>query len=161
MSETSDALKPRVVSAILSAWRDLRQALSQFPTHEIETPGVCGEWSAKDVLGHITSWDTKAVSALLTGTGDNLGDIEAFEAKEAARKTGMTLRELVADAESTHRALRSALSDAPEHLFKSGSLFRESLDSMTYFHYIEHTAQIRAWTAAHRHDLPGTSAPAS
>ena len=125
----------------------------------METPGVCGRWSIKDLLGHITSWETRAVTALLTGVPDQPGDVDGFNRTEAARKARLTLRDVVVDLESTHRALQSALADAPQSLFELGAPFRDSLDANTFSHYVEHTAQIRGWTTARRHSYPGARGP--
>ena len=156
MPTRSESTKTRVVAALDAAWRDFRRSIQQFAPHEMETPGVCGQWSIKDLLGHITSWETRAVTALLTGVPDVPGDVDEFNRTEAARKAPLTHRDIVVDLESTHRALQSALADAPESLFETGAPFRHSLDADTFSHYVEHTAQIRAWAAARRHAHPGT-----
>jgi len=156
MPARTESTKTRVIAALDAAWRDFRRSIEQIAAHEMETPGVCGEWSVKDLLGHVTSWETRAATALLTGVPDAPGNVGGFNSNEATRKAPLALRDIVVDLESTHRALQSALADAPQSLFEPGTPFRDSLDANTFSHYLEHTAQIRAWAAARRHSHPGT-----
>ena len=154
MPARSETTKTRVVAALDAAWRDFRRAAEAIPQHLVETPGACGDWSVKDLLGHVTSWEARAVTALLTGIPDVPDDTDEFNRAEAARKAPVTLRRLIVDLEDTHRALLSALADAPEPLFEPDSPFRGSLDADTFSHYVEHTAQIRAWAFSRRHSPP-------
>ena len=156
MPARSETTKNRVTAAVDAAWRDFRRAVEQLPPHLLETPGVCGDWSVRDLLGHIASWESRAAAALLTGVPDPPDDIDEFNRTEAARKAPLAIRNVVAELESTHRALLSALTDAPEYLFEPGTPLRDSLDADTLLHYIEHTAQIRAWALARRHAHPDT-----
>jgi hypothetical protein len=111
-----------------------------------------------DLLGHIASWEGRAVTALSTGTPDPGDDIEEFNTAETARRAALPRRDAAADAESAHRALRSALVHAPDGLFEPGTAVRGTLDACTFDHYVEHTAQIRAWAATRRHSLPDARA---
>ncbi|MBM3956889.1 MAG: maleylpyruvate isomerase family mycothiol-dependent enzyme [Gemmatimonadetes bacterium] len=146
--------KARVVAAIDTAWRDFHGALAHLTPEETQTPGACGHWSVKDILGHIASWEARSLAALLSGMPEDPPDTDEFNRIEAARKSPLPLHSLFAELEGTHRALQSALADAPENLFEPGTPFRESLDANTFSHYIEHTAQIRIWANARRHSHP-------
>ena len=156
MPARSEATKTCVTAAVDAAWRDFRRAVERLPPHLLETPGACGDWSVRDLLGHIASWESRAATAVLTSTPDPPDDTDEFNRSEAARKAPLTLRDVVAELESTHRALLSTLADAPESSFEPGTPLRNSLDADTVLHYIEHTAQIRAWAVARRHAQPDT-----
>ena len=154
MATQNESKKIRVIAALEAAWRDFRRSVEQLPPHRLETPGVCGKWSVKDLLGHVTSWETRAIASLLSGVPDDPGDVDEHNLIEAARKAPLALRDILADLESTHRALQSALADAPDSFFEPGTPFRDSLDANTFSHYVEHTAQIRTWTVARRQAHP-------
>ena len=156
MPARSETTKTRVTAAVDAAWRDFRRAVEQLPPHLLETPGVCGDWSVRDLLGHIASWESRAAATLLTGVPDPPDDTHEFNRTEAARKASLAIRNVVTELESTHRALLSTLADTPESSLEPGTPIRNSLDADTFLHYIEHTAQIRAWALARRHTHPDT-----
>jgi len=154
MPAPGENTKTRVIAALEGAWRDFRRALEPLSASDMGVPDVCGPWSVKDLLGHVAAWEAHAVKTLLTGAPEPIADVDGFNHAEAQRRADLALRDVLVELESTHRALRSALADAPEGRLEPGSPVRDSLDADTVFHYLEHTAQIRAWSARRRKPKP-------
>ncbi len=48
---------------IEASWRELTEALAGIPEERLTEPGVAGEWSVKDLMGHIAFWDEQALLA--------------------------------------------------------------------------------------------------
>ena len=48
--------KQELLDAIEEEYRLLRESFAGMSTAEMETPGVCHQWSTKDVLAHLVEW---------------------------------------------------------------------------------------------------------
>ena len=82
-----------------------------------------GEWSVKDILAHVTTWEEEALKYLpLIITGGRppryiqYGGIDAFNAQKAEQKRDMALSEVLRQLEETHRRLLDYLNSVPEAL---------------------------------------------
>ena len=83
------------------------------------TPGLGGgEWSAKDLLGHLESWERHALDALAAWDRDEPAPIDrAFRTtslneinrREVERKARRSFRAIAESAERTHRELIDAI----------------------------------------------------
>ena len=141
--------KEQITAAIDDSWRDFKSALEPLTTEEMTVPGASGEWSVKDLMGHISSWETALTRSLLAGGvaappgSDPTAD--AFNDREVARKSTFSVARIVTELDAAHRALRLALDDAPDSLFESDTSMRERIDRETALHYYEHAAEIRSW----------------
>ena len=66
--ETTSREAPADVHALLErideAWRQLLAALDDIPEDRLSEPGVIGEWSLKDLFGHLAFWDEHAVEEI-------------------------------------------------------------------------------------------------
>ena len=114
---------------------------------------MAGHWSVRDVLAHVTTWEEEALKALsLILEGKSLprysttyGGIDAFNAREQARKRGLSLDHVRGELAATHRRLLAFLSDIPERDSATERRLLRRIRLDTYSHYREHTAQIAAW----------------
>src|SRR3954468_20951072 len=50
-----------LLGRIEEAWRQLFAALDDIPEDRLSDPGVIGDWSLKDLFGHLAFWDEHAV----------------------------------------------------------------------------------------------------
>ena len=137
--------KEAVIAAVDDAWRDLRRSLSPLTAADMDIPGVCGEWSVKDVLGHVTTWEAELIQSLAMGRALPSLAVDAFNQAAAVLKRRLSHRELMEQLEETHRSLRDALNGTPSSYFEPGESLREKIDADSVLHYDEHAAQIRAW----------------
>ena len=116
-------------------------------------PGVAGQWSVRDVLAHITTWEEevlKAITLILEGKSlprysTTYGGIDAFNAREQARKRGLSLDHVNGELAATHRRLLAFLADIPERDSATEKRLLRRIRLDTYGHYREHTDQITAW----------------
>ena len=136
-----------------SRWRELHDAIHGLSREALLEGGVVGPWSIRDVLAHVTTWDEEALKALpviveggrVPRYSDLYGGIDAFNAQSQGRKKGLSLEQVFADMEETHRSLLSYLDGAPDAAFDRENRFLRRLRQDTYGHYREHAEQIRAW----------------
>ena len=99
-----------------STWQELQSALDGIPPERATEPGAAGEWSVKDLLGHITFWERNLVTEL-----QNLGpdevvealDVDEINAREHDLYKNRPLGELQAEFQESHEALMQV--DRPEY----------------------------------------------
>ena len=78
--------KERILHDNQEAWDGLIQLLQRVPQERIVQPNAVGEWSIKDVLGHIATWGaevTKEVQQLVEG-GPSITRPPGFNDRKAA-----------------------------------------------------------------------------
>ena len=140
-------------------WLEFKETFAGLPDAQLMEPGVVEDWSVKDILGHVTSWEVEALKYLpliLKGGRPprysvQYGGIDAFNAKMTAQNRALSLAETLDRFEDTHRKLVSYVQTVPEDEFFTETRFRRRLRLDTYSHYPEHTRMILAWRARTDH----------
>ena len=134
------------------AWADLENSYAGLSEAEMTLSGVAGEWSVKDVLAHITTWEDEALKHLPTVAGGgrppryaSTGGIDAFNARSFEAKRSQTLSEVLDELDKTHARLLEYIAATPEHQLSPRFVSRLRLDA--YGHYRLHAAAIREWRA--------------
>ena len=134
------------------SWRVLELAIALVPDDRVDTPGVIGSWSVKDLIGHVATWDREALQALRSYLADDdatalvnwPAEIDGFNAREVARKTSTDLAVLRRELAESHRQVVELISDLAEEDIEVREVeTRIRVD--TYDHYADHTAQILRW----------------
>jgi len=120
---------------------------------QLMEPGVTGDWSVRDILAHVTTWEEEAIEYLPLilegGTPPRYrvayGGIDAFNALMTERKKSLPLSEVLRQADEIHRRLVDLVHGAPEDQLARETRFRRRLRLDTYHHYPQHAEAIRAW----------------
>jgi hypothetical protein len=134
-------------------WAALNESYAGVPESALLEPGVAGDWSVKDVIAHVTTWEEEALKHLpviLAGSrppryATAYGGLDAFNAQTAERKQGLSLAEVLRQRDDTHRRLIAFIQSAPVDTFASDTRARRRLRLDTYSHYPLHTRMIREW----------------
>ena len=140
--------KSEVIAAVEDTWRTFRDSFERLTTSDLEVSGVAGEWSIKDVVGHVAAWDLALARALTArDPGPELSDrqVEAFNRQQFTRRTKRTVAEVLTELEEARRTLRDALQSAPDETFAKGTDWRRRIDSWSVFHHQEHAAEVKVW----------------
>jgi len=143
----------KLIAKVDAAWADFHAAYAGLAVEDLMIPGVCGDWSIRDLIAHVTWWDGEALThlplVLEGGTPPRYsvtyGGIDAFNAMKTGEKQGLTLEEVRAEAAATHDRLLAYLRSVDPGRLKGNSRFTHRLRLDTYGHYPIHAAQIRAW----------------
>ncbi|MBT4125427.1 MAG: hypothetical protein HOJ22_06615 [Chloroflexi bacterium] len=143
--------KNAVLAAIDDNWRQFRNSLDKLVSEDMSKPGVLGDQSVTDIVGHITSWEWELVTSLDRGAIEPVGNVDQFNEREKERKSETEPRKIVEDMDQVHRSLRDQLAKAPSAYFEPFDPFRELIDSSTVLHYQEHGSEIRIWAAKNSH----------
>jgi len=147
--------KKQLLDKLEKAWADLKASYAGLSEAQMTEPGVTGTWSVKDILAHVTTWEEEALKMLpLLREGvtppryaDAYGGLNAFNALMSERKRGLSLSEVLAQLDDTHRRLIEYVHSVPDDLLTTETRFRRRLRLDTYSHYPEHARAIREWRA--------------
>jgi uncharacterized protein (TIGR03083 family) len=135
------------------------QAVEGLPDADWTTPGVCGVWSVKAIIAHLTSYEqllvevlssltTSAPTPLLDQFTDPNGN---FNDAQVAARQAVSATDTLAEFNQAHARVTAALATlAPETLRQPGTLLwygpEYALDDLIvyayYGHKREHSAQI-------------------
>jgi hypothetical protein len=134
------------------AWAALKESYAGLSDSRLIEPGVTGDWSVKDILAHVTTWEGEALKYLpLIIAGGHppryvtYGGIDAFNAKMTEEKRGLLLADVLRQLDDTHGRLIDFVERTPEAQFTRDTRFRRRLRLDTYSHYPEHAEAIRKW----------------
>lgn len=142
--------------------RSLRAGLDGVPLELWSQAGVCGWWSVKDIMAHLTSyelWQTELLSSFVepgpTPTLDQLRDQGSeFNTVQVAARKDLTPQDVLGAYTRAHSGLMKAVSAIPpETLSEVGTIpwYGESysLDDLlvysNYGHKREHVAQVNVF----------------
>ena len=144
--------KYQLLKKLEEAWAAIKESYTGLSDSQLMEPGVTGDWSVKDILAHVTTWEEEALKYLpliLTGGRPpryiQFGGIDAFNAQMAEQKRDMALSDVLRQLDETHRRLIDSLQSVPEEHFTRETRFRHRLRLDTYSHYPLHARAIREW----------------
>jgi Protein of unknown function (DUF1706) len=136
-----------------NSWLDFHESYSGLSDSQMLNSGVTGDWSVRDILAHVTTWEQEALTHLPTilegGKPPRYsvthGGINGFNRIMAEQKRNLTLAGVQEALEGTHRRLIRFLETVPENEFRTETPFRHRLRLDTYSHYPKHAEAIRKW----------------
>jgi hypothetical protein len=145
--------KQQFLKKLDQAWAALGSSYAGLSESQLAEPGVTGDWSVKDSLAHVTTWEAEALKylpfILAGGTpprySTQYGGIDAFNAQITEQKRGLPVDAVRGQLDETHRRLRDFVQRAPEEQFTHENPFRHRLRLETYSHYTLHANMIHDW----------------
>jgi hypothetical protein len=148
-SKNSEA--PTDVRALLDRidedWREFLHLLDGIPDELLLAPGAVGDWSLKDLFGHIAFWDEQAIVELdraLTSQPERELDWQAMNDRDYAARKDRPLPEQRSDMHQAHATLLERL-EAVAGL--EAARIDRAIKGSTYEHYEEHLPDLRIWRA--------------
>ncbi len=128
MTQTRRDAKSRLLARVQSEWSAFQDSIESLTEADHLLTGVVGDWSVRDLLVHITSWEGEALKAIpIILEGNRLpryshlyGSIDAFNALEQASKMYMSLAQVRADMRDAHQRFPSCLAGLPSDALTSG-----------------------------------------
>lgn len=144
--------RQQLLDRLETAWRDFSASYAGLSETRLTEPGVTGDWSVKDVIAHVSTWEGEALTYLpviaaggATPRYAAVGGIDAFNAQTHERNRELSLADVLRQQADTHRRLTAYLEEVPEELLTRETRFRRRLRLDTYSHYPLHAAAIRQW----------------
>ena len=147
--------KHQLLAKLDTAWSALGESFAGLTEAQMTEPGVTGDWSVIDIIGHVTGWEEEALKHLPhVREGKRpprysvlYGGIDAFNALKTEQNRRRSPDEVLARAEDVHRQRVAYVAAAPEELIATETRFRRRIRLDTYSHYPIHTQAIREWRA--------------
>ncbi len=147
--ETSERVPAATVADLLQriedSWSAFLTSLDDLTEDQLQEPNVIGEWSLKELLGHIAFWDDlgrENAALALSGQTREFDDFEEMNQADHAARQGRTLAEERAAMHQAHAAL---VADLEERAELDATAIDAAIAGATYEHYDEHLADVSAW----------------
>ena len=145
--------REQLLKRLDKAWCEFKEAYAGLPDSELLEPGVTGEWSVRDIIAHVTTWEEEALKHLplvLIGKRPprysvTYGGIDAFNAQTTEQKKNLSLPEVFRHQEDVHHSLIELIEGVPEDQLGGDTRFRHRLRLDTYGHYPKHGNAIKKW----------------
>ena len=157
MTAGNGLASPEALVAELVAARELfLAALADVDPALLDTPGLAGEWSARELVAPLGYWTAQAAEALhhaAQGRADEFGeeemDVDERNAVVARVAAETDLRTVRAREEAAYQALLEALRSADPGVLGERVAYGDSVEQVVRDdgpdHYREHAMDIRAW----------------
>ncbi len=141
----------QLLERLESGWEAFKASYAGLSDSELLKPGVTGAWSVRDIIAHVTAWEEEALKYLpliLEGGkpprySATYGGIDAFNARMTEQKSGLSLADVLAQQDETHRRLVALVQSVTADQFTRETPFRRRLRLDTYGHYPQHAEAIR------------------
>ncbi|MGI9255270.1 MAG: DinB family protein [Thermomicrobiales bacterium] len=150
--EISQPAAQAALARLDASWHALLAILDAIPEDNLADPGVSGDWSIGDLLGHIAFWNRHSLERgrdVLEGRPFVSVRVEEMNARDIEARQGRTASENMADMIESHDDMLAFVQAAPtDPAILVPLLARMGMD--TDQHYDEHVAEIRAWRNAQR-----------
>jgi len=136
-----------------SAWTAFQASYAGLSDAQLMEPGVTGDWSVRDILAHVTTWENEALThvplILEGGTPPRYsvtyGGIDAFNARMTREKAHLSLTTVRRQMDETHARLIDLVRHLPDGQVCRETRVRRRLRLDTYGHYPLHAEAIRQW----------------
>ncbi len=155
--------KQQLLKRLEKAWAAIKESYAGLSDSQLMEPDVMGNWSVKDILAHVTTWEEEALAHVTTWEEEALkylpliitggrppryiqyGGIDAFNAQMTEQQRRLALSEVLKQLDETHSRLIDYIRSVPEEHFTRETRFRHRLRLDTYSHYPLHAKAIREW----------------
>lgn len=154
--------KADVLQQLRAERAELLAAIEGLDQNALLRPGAMGLWSVKDILAHLTAWESELVTALSRLDPNRepellkIEDMDEWNAEQYSVNAPRPLELVLADFHGVHRHLIKMVEELDEPTLTSVNRFRwlegEPLTYLiaenAFWHEREHAEEIRAWRAA-------------
>jgi hypothetical protein len=140
-----------LLSMLQESRSELASAVQGLPDDKMTVP-LADDWSAKDVMGHITAWDEFTASDLRRIARGRLPCLAAFRESEVDSWNAFLIRprklfplpQIRAEFEEARAEMVATLKALPEGLLAQGQMVRNIFAIMAG-HEKDHARQVREW----------------
>lgn len=151
--------KQNLLNELEAARIGLRAAIEDLDSDTMLRPGVAGVWSVKDILAHVTAWESELVTALNQAQGRGvpkimqIDDFDAWNAEQyrinAPRPLALVLQDFEGVFEKMFEMVRDYnekdLTDRWRYPWMEGEPLSYLIEETASLHEREHAEEIRVW----------------
>ena len=150
MIVTGDA-KAKALSDLAAAHAAFKEAIEGIPEDRITAP-MHGEWSAKDLIAHVSAWNEVAALDMARVARGHVPCVAAFREADVDEWNAFLVRprklfplaQVLSEFESRYEMMVEALKTVPEGMFEPGNMVPNFL-AVAVHHYGDHAGHIREW----------------
>lgn len=158
--------KAELLTRMRKGYADFEALLGSLNDAQLTTPGVNGDWSVKDILVHLATWQgrmSQRLQAIARGEDGlrldpaitNEQEMNAFNDATFATNRSRPLHEVREDFRSSYQRLlvdveaadERDLFDPQRFAWMEGDPLWENVAGNSFAHYEEHIPMIEAWLA--------------
>jgi hypothetical protein len=143
--------KEQTLDEIARAWQEFQEILKRVPPERVDEPGLAGQWSVKDIIGYITTWEVEMMRLVhrYTDTRNPMvlslrEDIDVFNERTIGEKRARPLTDLLDELHKAHEIAVEFVENMDETLFDVAEVDQRVRMDL-YDHYREHSVQISRW----------------
>lgn len=111
-------------------------------------PGICGSWSPKQVVAHISGWDKEVIRQFgLFQDGLEKAiehDIDEFNKKSLMERRHLSWEETITELQQAHEQFSQIAKSISSHELSGNEKYRDWVD-VQIEHYKHHTKQLKKW----------------
>ena len=154
MHATSGDDREELLKDLEQARDELRASYEGLSDEQMVQPGAVGEWSVKDVLSHVASWEEVALpdlARIARGDVPTLATIDLysfnfdpFNAMIMSLRQALPLEQVLRELDIVRAEFTAAVGRLPESALVEGQ-FARILVQITAEHDREHTQHILQW----------------
>jgi hypothetical protein len=152
--------KQDIFDELISARADLLDAIDGLTPEQMRQPFAVGKWSVKDVLAHLTAWESELVTALNQVQDSSrtpqivlIDDIDEWNEEQYHVSARRPLEAILDDLHGVHGILRQMITDYPDKRlldnrqfdWMEGEALSYLIEENATLHEREHAGDIRAW----------------
>ncbi|MCZ6614795.1 MAG: maleylpyruvate isomerase N-terminal domain-containing protein [Chloroflexi bacterium] len=138
-------VKENALRQLEEQWNRLLDLARGLSDEAQQRPNATGDWSVRDLMGHIATWDRDLVNVvskyLTSGEKTDYGDDEAvnrYNEAEVVRQRSLTQDQLWDEVTLHHDRLVQFLRALPEEPFDPGTYSGGWIATDSWGHYREH-----------------------
>ena len=147
---TSEA-KAKALADLAAAHVDFKETVRGIPEDRLTVP-MHGEWSAKDIVAHVSSWSEFSAQDMRRLARGDVPCIAAFREADVNEWNAFLVRprklfpaaQVMAELEGCYDALVEALETVPRAMFEQGQMVGNML-LIARGHYRDHAGHLTAW----------------
>lgn len=154
MGSTSGMDRNQLVGELQRARDELRASYQGLPDEQMTRLGAVGEWSVKDVLSHVASWEeillpdlarlARGDIPILAGMDLEAANFDPFNAMIMSLRRNLPLGQVLRELDVDRADLIEAVGRLPDSALAQGQFARFLLE-ITAAHDREHAEDIRQW----------------
>ena len=143
--------KAKALADLAAAHVDFKEVVRDIPGDKLTTV-MHGEWSAKDIVAHVASWNEVASLDLRRMGRGHVPTLAAFREADVDEWNAFLMRgrklfpppQVYHELEECYDMLVEALETVPEAMFQQGGMVTNFL-AIAIHHYGDHAGHIREW----------------
>ncbi len=154
-----NAEKSKVLDRLQEDWLAFKFAVDDVPEDKLEMSGVAGDWSVKDLIGHIVTWEEVGIKRAKDVSQEReyekpYDNVDDFNVEEAARKAHLSLKAIKSQFLQVHERYMDLLRGIQEECFSEDYKYGPATSPLSPKHKANHAEDIRRWLAGGGLDIP-------